>query len=262
MNLLINYCWGDKLFDNFDLEIYLQSLDKIPDTNKVLLVNGCNFSDIEKISHHYNMVLQFNRDPIYLDEIIYEFLSSISDNYDYVMICDSRDIIFQKNPFEYMIENNKKLYLTSEGMKVNQSPANYSWIFRLYKTQRDYSEIMFENEVINGGVLAGRRDYMMMLLLISFTNRNRNSFEDIFNQTIYSSVANYFKQANFIEICTPDSSAYCITGEGVGKHDVPMKIVNGLACNVNNEPYYIVHQWDRTFFAEEVRSRYLEGQKG
>lgn len=101
----------------------------------------------------------------------------------------------------------------------------------------------------------------MMLLLMSFTNRNRNSHDPVYNQPVYCFADCYLKMAKFAEICNPSTSLFCITGEGVGKHGVPMKIVDGLACNENNEPYYIVHQWDRTFFAEEVRSRYLEGQQ-
>jgi hypothetical protein len=65
--------------------------------------------------------------------------------------------------------------------------------------------------------------------------------------------------AKFIEICKPTTSTFCITGEGVGKHEVPMKIIDGLACNENDEPYFIVHQWDRTLFADQIKNRYLEG---
>jgi hypothetical protein len=255
MNLIINYFWGNKLFENNDLSIYLQSLDKIEDCQKVLFVNNCNSAEIEKISHHYNTVLYFNQSVNHLDEVIFTFLSQNTNTFKNVIICDSRDIIFQKNPFEYMENNNKDLYLTSEGMNIEQSPPNYTWTVRLLKTQRDYNDEVFLNQVVNGGVIAGTIEHVIYLLMISFTNTNRNSSDPIFNQTIYSFIEYYLKNLNFVEICRPDTSVFCITGEGVGKHGIPMKIVDGLACNENSEPYYIVHQWDRTFFADEVRSR-------
>ncbi len=258
MNLILNYFWGNKLFENNDLQIYLKSLDKIENCQKVLLVHNCNPEEIKKITHHYDIVLKFSKDIVHLDHLIYEFLAQHSDVFEYVLICDSRDIILQKDPFEYIKNNNKKLYLTSEGMNLTQSAINYNWMVRLLKTQRDFNDEVFINEVINGGVIAGCIEHVMYLLLISYTNTNRNSSDPIYNQTVYSFIEYYLKSANFVEICKPDTSLFCITGEGVDKYGVPIKIVDGLACNENSEPYYIFHQWDRTLFADEARNSFLE----
>ena len=260
MNLIINYYWGDDIFEKDDLKIYLRSLDKIKNTRKILLFSKSSHEKINQISQHYDGAIEFFADINYLDEVIYEFISTCSHLYEYILINDSRDVIFQKDPFEYMSLNQKNIYMTSEGMKLKHSAPNYNWVFNLMKTQRDFSEHVFENEVVNGGVFGGKIEYVMLLLMISFTNRNRNSSSPIYNQPVYSFIENYLKMANFVEICKPHTSLFCITGEGVGKHGVPMKIIDGLACNENDEPYFIVHQWDRTFFAEEVRNRYLEGK--
>lgn len=258
MNLIINYCWGTKLFENNDMNIYLQSLDTIENAQKVLLVHRCNPVEIERISHHYNAVLEFKQDIILLDEVIFTFLAQNSNMFENVLVCDSRDVIFQKNPFEYIENNNKKLYLVSEGMDLLKTPQNYNWMVRLLKTQRDYNDDVFTNQVVNGGVFGGKIEHVIQLLLLSFTNTNRNSSNPIYNQTIYSYAEYFLKKLDFVEICKPDTSLFCITGEGVGKYGVPMKVVDGLACNENSEPYYIIHQWDRTFFADEVRNRFLK----
>lgn len=260
MNLILNYCWGNKLFDNDDFLIYLESLDSVKNVDKILLVKDCDISQISKIAHHYDKVIEFKKDILYLDQVFYEFLCSCSDAYEYVLMCDSRDIIFQKDPFDYIIKQNKNLYLVCEGMQVQDSDPNYDWMFRLNKTQWQHDDKIYTNQVINGGVLAGKIEHLIYLLLISFTNTNRNSRYEFYNQTIYSYIEFYLRLANFVEICHPLNSLYCITGEGVGKHNIPMKIVNGIACNENDEPYFILHQWDRTFFAEEIRNRYLEGK--
>ena len=261
MNLIVNYCYGNKLFDNFDFNIYLESLDKIDNTTKVLLITNCDKEKVASIAHHYDAVLEFFREVTHIDELIYNFVSACSDQYEYIIISDARDVIFQKNPFDYMIENGKNLYMISEGMQIRDSIPNYNWVFNLMKSQRDNSENIFLNQVVNGGVFGGKIEHVMMLLLLSITNCNRNSHEPVYNQPVYSFLENFLTMTKFVEICKPSTSLFCITGEGVLRHGVPMKIVDGLACNETEEPYYIIHQWDRTFFAEEVRSRYLEGQK-
>ena len=258
MNLLLNCIWGNKIFENDSMQPYLQSLKNINNAQKVLLFNDCEHEKIEKISKNYDLILEFHNDLNHIEQLIYEFLAQNSDLFENVLFCDTRDVIIQKDPFEYIEKNNKKLYLTSEGMNITQSAPNYDWMVRLFKTQRDFNDEIFLNQVINGGVFAGKIEHVMYLMMISFTNTNRNSTQPIFNQTIYSFIEYYLRSAKFVEICRPDTSLFCITGEGVGKHGVPMKIVDGLACNENSEPYYIVHQWDRTFFADEVRSRFLK----
>lgn len=252
MNLIVNCIWGTKLFENNAMEPYLKSLDKIDNAQKALLVTRCNPLDLEKISHHYDVIIEFSKDIIHCDYVIFDFISAHSDVFENVLFCDTRDVILQKNPFDYMNTSDKKLFLVSEGMNITESAPNYNWLIRLLKTQRDFNDDMFLNQVVNGGVFGGKIEHVIYLLMLAFTNTNRNSSEPIFNQTVYSFIEYYLKTTKFTEICKPDTSLFCLTGEGVGKHGVPMKIVDGLACNENSEPYYIFHQWDRTHFADEV----------
>ena len=68
MNLIINYCYGEKLFESFDYDIYLQSLDKIDNATKILLVTNSDKQKVENISHHYDAVLEFFNDIANIDE--------------------------------------------------------------------------------------------------------------------------------------------------------------------------------------------------
>ena len=113
MNLVINHCYGDKLFKSFDNNIYLESMNKIKNAKKVLFFQNTSYEDIEKVAQYYDIIMEFKPDiHVYLDEIFYEFLSTCSDEYEYVLISDSRDVILQKDPFDYMIENKKNIYMT------------------------------------------------------------------------------------------------------------------------------------------------------
>ena len=162
MNLVINHCYGDKLFKSFDNNIYLESMNKIKNAKKVLFFQNTSYEDIEKVAQYYDIIMEFKPDiHVYLDEIFYEFLSTCSDEYEYVLISDSRDVILQKDPFDYMIENKKNIYMTSEGMKVKDSIPNNNWVFNLLRSQRDFNQQVFENKTI---LIKGSRASKMELL--------------------------------------------------------------------------------------------------
>mgnify|MGYP000141146693 CR=1 FL=1 len=44
--------------------------------------------------------------------------------------------------------------------------------------------------------------------------------------------------------------------EAIKRDNVNIKFINGLACNENEEPYYLFHQWDRTKYAYFIRESF------
>jgi hypothetical protein len=58
-----------------------------------------------------------------------------------------------------------------------------------------------------------------------------------------------------VEYCHPYDSLFCVTGEAVKYKNVDMKFINGQACNLQGEPYYLFHQWDRTIYADQIRNK-------
>ena len=56
----------------------------------------------------------------------YEFLSS--RRYDYILLTDTRDVIFQKDPFEVDMSRNLYCFLEKDGMGIGDCISNSQWV--------------------------------------------------------------------------------------------------------------------------------------
>jgi hypothetical protein len=81
------------------------------------------------------------------------YLARVADQYDHVMFADSRDVVFQRDPFE-----NLPAGLTTglESGLVRDEPANCSWLQHLYGDDPNFpmAEVL-EQKVICAGVTLG-----------------------------------------------------------------------------------------------------------
>ena len=73
-NLLINYLSGDKIFESLDLEIYFNSLKKINNADKLVVVNNVSDKNIKLLENKYDKQLKdlikaFNNGLITFDEM-------------------------------------------------------------------------------------------------------------------------------------------------------------------------------------------------
>jgi hypothetical protein len=98
-NLLINYISGDKFLEKLDLEVYFNSLKKIKNADKFVIVNDISDTNIEKLGAIYDKVI-FGKAPFYyVYHLFYDILRQYGQDYEYAMYIDTRDVIIQKNPF-------------------------------------------------------------------------------------------------------------------------------------------------------------------
>ena len=255
-NLLINYLSGDKIFESVDLDIYFKSLKKIDNADKYVIANNVSQENIRILEKNYDHVVFKSAPFYYIYHVFYDFLVEYGQDYENVLYIDTRDVIIQKNPFEYMeLKHDKDLFMVCEGMKVAENEFNLAWHNILSSTQIFPNQNGHNNLVINGGTVGGKlKDYMNMLLL-AITNTNRKSNGMITDQAIYTSVYPYLKNVKTVEYCHPYESLFCVTGEAVKYKNIDMKFINGQACNLQGEPYYIFHQWDRTIYADQIRNK-------
>jgi hypothetical protein len=255
-NLLINYLSGDKIFETIDLEIYFKSLSKITNADKFVLTNNVSDANLKKLESIYDKVI-FGEAPFYyVYHLFYDILKQYGHDYEYVMYIDTRDVIIQKNPFDYMISKPEKdLFLICEGMKVSENEFNLAWHKILSSTQIFPNADGVNNLITNGGTIGGKvKDYMFILLL-AMTNANRKAPGMITDQSVYTSLYPYLKDLHTVDYCHPYTSTLCATGEGIKYKNIDIQFINGEACNMQGEPYYLFHQWDRTEYAEEIRNK-------
>lgn len=255
-NLLINYLAGDKLFESIDLEIYFKSLKKINNADKFVITNNVSESNLEKLKKTYDKVI-FGEAPFYyIYHLFYDVLKQYGKDYDYAMYIDTRDVIIQKNPFDYMASKPEKdMFLVCEGMKVIENDFNLAWHKILSSTQIFPNKDGENNLITNGGTIGGKVKDFMYILLLAITNANRKAPGMITDQSIYTSLYPYLKDLETVEYCHPYTSTLCATGEGIKYKNVDIKFIDGVACNLQGEPYYLFHQWDRTEYAEQIRNK-------
>lgn len=256
-NLLINYLSGDRIFESMDLEIYFKSLKKINNADKLVVVNNISDSNIKILEKIYDIIV-FKEAPFYyIYYKVFDVLAEYAQDYDYALYVDSRDVIIQKNPFDYFASKPENdLFLVSEGMKVMENKCNLSWHNLLSSTQIFPNQSGEHNLIINGGTIGGKvPDYMNMLLL-AMTNSNRKSSGVITDQSIYTSLYPYLQRMKNVEICHPYSDLYCATGEAIKWGNIKVNFDGKQVLNQDNQPYYIFHQWDRTEYAETIRNNF------
>jgi len=255
-NLLINYLSGDKIFESIDLEIYFNSLRKITNADKFVVTNNISNENLKKLGSIYDKVI-FGEAPFYyVYSLFYEVIKQYGKDYEYVMYLDSRDVIIQRNPFDYMMSKPEKdLFLICEGMKVCENDFNLAWHNLLSSTQIFPNADGVNNLITNGGTIGGKvKDYMYILLL-AMTNSNRKAPGIITDQCVHTSLYQHLKDLNTVEYCHPYTSTLCATGEGIKYNHVDIQFINGEACNMKGEPYYLFHQWDRTEYSEKIRNK-------
>lgn len=257
-NLIMNQLRGDKIFESLDLEIYLKSLSKIKNADKLVLTDkSVSEANIAKLKSIYDIVIFGEVSYYYVYYLFLDIVKQYYKDYDYILYIDTRDVIIQKNPFDYMISKpDIDLFLVCEGMKIEENDINMYWHQLLKSTQIFHHKDSEELPVVNGGTFGGKSKDVLYHLLLAVTNANRKSDGIIPDQAIYTDMNYFMSDLKDVEYCHPYSSEFCATGEAIKRNNVDIKFINGQACNEDNEPYFLFHQWDRTEYADEIRNKH------
>ena len=225
------------------------------DKETVLKVNDAGFKIVGfQQDQQGNLYYQSNI-PVHVERFlhIYDYIRKAGP-FRYVITTDVKDVVFQKNPIEY-IENNigdNNLIFSSESMLYKDEPWGDN---NLLETFGPFIHNIFkENEIYNVGVLAGTGDAMRdlaMNIFVSCSNRpikicDQSTFNFMISQHPYTDTSVYTKS---------ESGWACQLGTTVdpSKIDVfkPLllesspTLVDKQVTTSTGEPYHIVHQYDR-----------------
>ncbi len=199
-------------------------------------------------------------------------------NYRNVIVTDTRDVIFQKNPSYWLDENltsNKLLVASSEGMLYKDEPWGDNNI--LQSLGPFFHSIHRENIIFNVGTIAGRYSQVKDLLVMLFQMCTNRPIA-ICDQAMFNFIINYEPYRHIIrETYNTDSWAIQLgtTAEAVmsgagdlGREGNLLKyfenytdmqpIIRGdCVFNPSNQLYTIVHQWDRIpSLKDRIEKRY------
>jgi hypothetical protein len=152
--------------------------------DKIMIVFNGSYETVQKISDSgFNVIVfeddeqnqMFNHEtpvPIHVERFfhIYNLLKDTWQDYDYVVTTDVKDVVFQKNPIEWLKENlgDKKLVAGSEAIRYKDEAWGDE---NLMQTYGPYIYSIFkENEIYNVGTLGGTAEYMKDLAFNIFFN--------------------------------------------------------------------------------------------
>jgi hypothetical protein len=170
--------------------------------------------------------------------VFWDFLKN--RKYDNVLIADSRDIIFQDNPFNYL---NHKMMLTEEGFLHQDSAFNCEEQFFVKKTVGLFDSDFLNQPVVNGGVIIGESSCVKDFCFLIWSNCLR--YPGVTDQAVINHLISYLKTDKDYHISSPHLENFCLTGETVKRNYVKYKNIDGFACNNLNQKYCIFHQYDR-----------------
>jgi hypothetical protein len=91
--------------------------------------------------------------------LYHAFLKEKAAGYDKVMICDVRDVYFQKNPFDYKYEPGLSVFYEDEGTTIGMQKHNKFWIENGFGTSM--LDEVFANPISCSGVTIGDTHAML-----------------------------------------------------------------------------------------------------
>jgi hypothetical protein len=201
---------------------------------------------------------------------IWNYLDNVQNKYRYVITTDTRDVIFQRNPILWLEAHLNKydFVASSEGMLYKDEP----WSARnLHEAFGPFFYEKLKNRYIyNVGTIAGQYETVRDLLLMIF-QLSMNRPIPIVDQAVYNFLLNIPSVDHAVNLTDNDDGWAIQLGTTAGAieagmgdlgliakqnpsklteyyvqyMDIQPTIVDGVVLNTHNEPFYIVHQYDR-----------------
>ncbi|MFL2852941.1 MAG: hypothetical protein ACJZ8J_03500 [Candidatus Pelagibacter sp.] len=214
---------------------------------------ACNFLEIDV--HKFDV--QVKRYNFYL-KILNE------NRYNDVLICDSRDIYFQSNPFDYDYKGSINFFL--EDKKIKECPHNTNWLIKTYG-EKTFEKL--SNNIINcSGTTLGTSQSMKVYLnlmikhSLDFKFKKRLKYfltfrRDKTGRGADQAYANYIVHNKLIK----NSFLYSNESGPIATVYYLKKIIfdtNHQLINSINRPYSIVHQYDKRWDEFEVNVKEIK----
>jgi len=223
------------------IKVYVESLNKSNfDGDKIMVCYNLPNDTINYLSEKgwqcYGADLQGHPHMKRLIDV-WAVLQESNKEWRYVITTDVRDVVWQTNPSDWLIKNlNKNILCSSECIAYENQPWGYK------NVHEGYGPIFWNwvspKTICNVGVIAGKyesiKDLLMLNWLVSQAGDTRHfTDQSSFNFIIHNSL---LKGSLYID------SNFALQ---VGTNTKEIVAKNGFIMNEADEPYVIVHQYDR-----------------
>ena len=234
--------------------------------DRVMILMNCDRDTVQMIEDSGFKTLTFGRDangnavykqsklPVHVDRFLHIYDYLCRTEYRYVITTDVRDVIFQRNPVEYLEQQlaNKLMIFSSESMLYKDEPWGNQ---NLLDTYGPYIHDKYKHsEIYNVGVLAGH-SHAIRELAISIVASSVNRPIPVCDQSTFNFM---ISQLPYVNTCVYSKSEDGWTAQ-LGTTADPNKIAafrphllepeprfeDNCVVTSTGKPYYIVHQYDR-----------------
>lgn len=236
--------------------------------DKVLILLNCDKDTAQKVQDAGFTIIGFRQDnfgnlvyqssmPVHVERFahIYNYLKE--NQYRFVITTDVKDVIFQKNPSEFLEKafadcQDTRLVFASESMKYKDEPWGDQNLFQtfgefIYKNFKD-------NEIYNVGVLAGRGEAMRDLVMNIFAHAfhkpisicDQSTFNFLISQEPYKQTSLYLRSEDgwAAQLGTTADPSKIDQFRPLLLEPEP-KLVDTEVFTSTGNPFVIVHQYDR-----------------
>ena len=244
---IITYLSG---YDYKVFERFIGSLNDTGFNGKIyVIINEIDKPIIKKLKKIYNNLYPYtDKIPKKTHINCHRFLcyklllENISFHSEYILICDSRDVLFQKNIEYYPFDKNVDIYGFLEGKTIeNEQVFNARWIKMIEQLLKVniYNSICFKN-IICCGTTIGKLEKIKLYVnemchLITKYNIVNNLDQGLHNYLLHCNILDM----NIKLLYNTDNLVNTVC------NDIHKINENNLIVNQNNDVSYIVHQYDR-----------------
>jgi|TARA_B110001452_G_scaffold225244_1_gene199162 hypothetical protein len=249
-NLILSAAVG---YNFQQIEFFIKSLRKYY-LDKVCFIIGHHDNDLEAGLKKYNCDIiktKVNKKKIQFKR--YEIFSKYLDNKNFnsILLCDSRDIYFQNDPFKFNYDGPINFFL--EDHQIKDCPYNSNWIIKTYG-KLEYDNISNKTILCSGTVLGKNekvKEYLNLMknyiskfkykkklkYLLTFRNDpdGKGCDQGHANYLVHKSIINNF--SFYSNSKGPVATAFYLNKI---EFDEQSRLINELG-----QPYSLVHQYDK-----------------
>ena len=261
---------------NFDaIEPWVNSLEKSGFTgDKAMICYNVSFDTINELTKRGFKVYGFERNEeerrleytkpnfnIVCERFhhLWAILQNFKDEYRYIITTDVKDVIFQRNPSEWLEANigQKKIVASSESMYYKDEEHSN---FALYSNYGPAIYSAYNNKLIyNAGVMAGDIEtmldvFMHIYLLCDAAPSHWNqhgggpdqpAYNLLMHTKVYQDISRHTPSEDGWAAQLGTTGSYIADRYGDKIVDPAPIMIDGKVCTTAGEPFYIVHQYDR-----------------
>lgn len=225
-----------------DRVILLVSLESPPDFFEFLKSYDIEYRFFESY-HFIDTHINNSRFYKYMD-----ILLDSGEQYDKVFLTDTRDIVFQSDPFQNTPEEFLYFFEEEKESKIGVNPYNSSWIKMTFGP--DVLQDMYNSTIICAGTTLGSRqkimDYISTMLQVLHSVKTQN--KEVYTINIDQGIHNYiYYKTNHIQGLVSKKNGNIVGTIGLTREINPDKLVmkkDGMY--VHGIKPAVIHQYDRS----------------